>query len=110
MLCRVALTGIDVSEETSASIIRVTRIREAGITPAINSNRRKLRRNTMYYFQYFSSQRAWLLVTANVVPSSPLLVTIMMQALSSSETPVLTRVTRRNVPEYGILHLQVRFS
>jgi hypothetical protein len=31
------------------------------------------------------------LVTANVVPSSPILVTVMMEALHSSETPVLTR-------------------
>jgi hypothetical protein len=34
-----------------------------------------------------------LLVTANVVPSSSILVTLMMEALSSSETSVLTRAT-----------------
>jgi hypothetical protein len=39
----------------------------------------------------------WLLVTANVVPSSPILVTLMMDALCSSETSVLTRVTRRHI-------------
>jgi hypothetical protein len=38
-----------------------------------------------------------LLVTATAVPSS-LIVTLMMEALSSSETSVLTRATRRNIP------------
>jgi hypothetical protein len=36
-------------------------------------------------------------VTANVVPSSPSLITLMMEALRSSETLVSTRGTRRNI-------------
>jgi hypothetical protein len=41
-LRRVALIRTDVSEEFSASIIRVTRIGELGTTLAITSNRRTL--------------------------------------------------------------------
>jgi hypothetical protein len=83
MLRRVALVRAHVSEECGAFIIRVTRI---GIV-FLRSVRR-------------------LLVTANDVPSFPSLVTLMMKALRSPDTSILTRATRRNIPEGGILHFR----
>jgi hypothetical protein len=51
LLRRVALVRTDVSEELSASIIRVTSIGELG-TLAVTSNRSMLRRNTKCHPDY----------------------------------------------------------
>jgi hypothetical protein len=44
-----------------------------------------------------------LLVTANVIPSSLIFVTWMIEAIFFSETSVFTRTTRCHIPEDGIL-------
>jgi hypothetical protein len=45
-----------------------------------------------------------LLATAKVVPTSPNLVTLMVEAIRSTEKLVLTRETGRIIPEDGIIH------
>jgi hypothetical protein len=49
-----------------------------------------------------------LLVTANVVPSSPNLVTLSLEAIRSSETSILAIATRRHIPEDFFIIIAVK--
>jgi hypothetical protein len=85
MLRRVAFIRTYVSEEPITSIIRIT-------SSSIVFLRGVLR----------------LLLTANVVSSSSILLALTMQEIHSSETSVITRATQRNTSKDGILHSHVR--
>jgi hypothetical protein len=74
MLRSVAVVGTDVSEERSASSIKVTRMVELAMLAATSN---------------------WCMMRKII---------LMMDALRYSETSVPARATRRNIPEYGILH------
>jgi hypothetical protein len=92
-----ALVRTDGTVEPIASIISVTRIGELGITLAVTNNRRMFLLNVRR-----------LLVTVNEVPSSQILVSLMMESLCSFKTSVSTTVTRRDIPENDILHSRCR--
>jgi hypothetical protein len=70
----------DISEERITSIIRVTTIGELGTMLTVTSNRSMLHRNNCNF------------------------ITLMIEAMRSSEMSVLTRATRGHIQERGILH------
>jgi hypothetical protein len=57
-----------------------------------------------YYVMIFLRSVRRLPVTANIVPSSLIRDTLMMEALRSFKTSLFTTATRRNIPEDGMLH------
>jgi hypothetical protein len=89
-LCRVAVVRTDVSEERIVSIIRMTRI--GGL------------RTTLARCEEMFRSVLRLLVTDNVIPSYPILVTLKKGVMHSSETAVHIRNKRRYIPEEGYIH------
>jgi hypothetical protein len=84
MLRRVALVRTDFSEQEFVSIIKLTRIGDLGTTLLL------------------------LLITTNVIPSSPIHVTLIMEGMHFYEMSVLTKTTLRNIKEDGIIPIQHR--
>jgi hypothetical protein len=93
MLRHVAFVRTDISEERITSIIRMTRICKLGTMLAVSALQKKI---------VFLRSMLQLLVTANVIPSSPILVTLI-EAIRSFKTLVFTSAAWHNIPEDSIL-------
>jgi hypothetical protein len=110
MLHIVALVRTAFSEELMPSIIRV-----AGTLAVINKPKYAAKK---YYLMYvpliyvlhvcstilFLRSLFRFLVVTNLFHSTPVLITLMMEAIGSFKTSVLTRAIRRNISEDYILH------
>jgi hypothetical protein len=92
----VDLVRTDVSEEHSASIIRVTRISELGTTLAVTSN------NFLLCALQFGA--------ANVVSTLLILFTLTMETIRSSEMSVCTRAARSRIPQQYLARLSLNTS
>jgi hypothetical protein len=83
----VALVIKDVSEECIVSSTNPTRIGELGSTLAV-----------------FLLSMLRFLVTANIVPISPNIVTLIVEDIRSTETSIPIRTTQHNIQKNGVLH------
>jgi hypothetical protein len=86
----------DVSEGCSAFNIALKRMGVLGTTLALTVNFLASHRSVLH-----------LLGTIDIIPSSLILSTLMMQAIPSSETSVLIIAIRCHIPDDGILHSNI---
>jgi hypothetical protein len=100
MLHRVALVRTDIYVESIVSIIRIEIIRELETTLVLTSNRCIV----------FLRSVLWFLVTVNVVPSSQIIITVMMKTKHCSVTSDLTRATRRNILDESTVYNSKSFE
>jgi hypothetical protein len=89
------------------------------VTPCGSCKNRRVGGTYRLHHQDAKNERAKNSVSSNHQPkhsakkyyvlSSPILVTLMMEAIRNSETSVLSRTTRHNITEDGILHFPSTF-